>query len=325
MRLGTHTLLAALALISLATPAAAHDFWVQPKTYWPDTDAATPLTLQVGHGPERQRSAIRRARIAGVFALGPDGRRLDLGEALQPGGADDGRVRLAEAVLHVLALETDSHAESHQPAARFNAYLVDEGLTPAIEARRRLGRTEVDGAERYGRVSKALIQVGPVDAASQRRERRAGPVWPAAGDRAGAIAYAPNRATDLPVRVSLSRPPPARRAGQDDRPGPRRRAGREPSHRRRRPRRFSGAVPRRLAAERGVDPSLAGVGGGGFRDPVLEPQLRLSRAARSLKILTAPRGPLVLCPPIPQDQGEHPWTARPAPPATANSRPRSSP
>jgi hypothetical protein len=198
MRLGTHTLLAALALISLATPAAAHDFWVQPKTYWPDTDAATPLTLQVGHGPERQRSAIRRARIAGVFALGPDGRRLDLGEALQPGGADDGRVRLAEAGLHVLALETDSHAESHQPAARFNAYLVDEGLTPAIEARRRLGRTEVDGAERYGRVSKALIQVGPVDAASQRRALH--PlglpleIVPERSPYAG-------RATDLPVRV----------------------------------------------------------------------------------------------------------------------------
>jgi uncharacterized GH25 family protein len=170
MRFSFHAPLAALALVSLAAaPAAAHDFWVQPQTYWPRADATTPLTLQVGHGAERQRSAIRRARITSAFARTPDGARLDLGEALHPGDVDDGRLRLTAAGLHVLALATDTRAESHQPAARFNAYLVDEGLTPAIEARRRLGRTRVDGAERYGRVSKAMIQVGPVDAASQRQ------------------------------------------------------------------------------------------------------------------------------------------------------------
>ena len=199
MRFIIHAALAALALAGLATaPAFAHDFWAQPQTYWPKADATTPLTLQVGHGVERQRSAIRRARITKVFALTPDGARIDLGEALRLGGADDGGVRLTTPGLHVLALETDTHAESHQPAGRFNAYLIEEGLAPAIEARRRLGRTQVDGAERYGRVSKAMIQVGPVDAASQRGALR--PlglpleIVPERSPYAGA-------AGDLPVRV----------------------------------------------------------------------------------------------------------------------------
>ncbi|MGR4864933.1 DUF4198 domain-containing protein [Caulobacter sp. LARHSG274] len=199
MRFRIRTVLTALALVSLtAAPAAAHDFWVQPQTYWPGPGATTSLSLQVGHAGERQRSAIRRARITSAFVQAPDGRRLDLGEALHPGGADDGDLRLTAPGLHVLALETDTRAQSHQPAARFNAYLVDEGLTPAIEARRRLGRTGVDGAERYGRISKALIQVGPVDPAAQRQALQplglALEIVPERSPYAG-------HAADLPVRV----------------------------------------------------------------------------------------------------------------------------
>jgi len=45
----------------VAAVVESHDFWVQPDQYWPNPDALTPLTLQVGHGPFRQRS-LRRNR-----------------------------------------------------------------------------------------------------------------------------------------------------------------------------------------------------------------------------------------------------------------------
>jgi uncharacterized GH25 family protein len=49
---------------------------------------------------------------------------------------------------------------SELPAIRFNDYLKTEGLTPAIRARARSGRTNSSGREYYSRRSKALIQVG---------------------------------------------------------------------------------------------------------------------------------------------------------------------
>jgi uncharacterized GH25 family protein len=61
----------------------------------------------------------------------------------------------------MLALETDNRAESHLPAIRFNDYLKVEGLTPALDLRRRTGRTNADGSENYSRHAKAIVQVGP--------------------------------------------------------------------------------------------------------------------------------------------------------------------
>lgn len=149
-----------LALCVLPTLAQAHDFWLQPKSHHLAAGVATPLTLQVGHGPDRRRSPIRKARILGFFADG-EGGRLDLMGDLHPGGEDeDARLNLQTPGRYVIMLRTDNRAESRLPALRFNDYLVAEGLTPALEARRLAGQRDREGSERYGRVAKALVRVG---------------------------------------------------------------------------------------------------------------------------------------------------------------------
>ena len=50
-----------LALAAL--PAAAHDFWLQPALYWAAPSTPVAFTLQVGHGPYRQRSPMSARRI----------------------------------------------------------------------------------------------------------------------------------------------------------------------------------------------------------------------------------------------------------------------
>jgi hypothetical protein len=137
-----------LALLA-AAPAAAHDFWLQPADFWPAAEVETAMTLQVGHGPYRQRSPIPPSRITRFGAAGPADADLRL----------DG-LRFQRPGLYVLALETDDRAQSHLPAIRFNDYLAAEGLTPAIEARRRDGRTDRDGSEAYCRCAKAILHVG---------------------------------------------------------------------------------------------------------------------------------------------------------------------
>ena len=139
----------------------AHDFWIQPTSFWIHPDTLTPMTLQVGHGPYRQRSPISATRITRFDAIGPKGSVLDLRTRLHPGsGREDGSFELDKPGTHLLVLETDNKAQSHLPAIRFNDYLQVEGLTPALEQRRKTKRMDADGSECYSRSAKVLVQVG---------------------------------------------------------------------------------------------------------------------------------------------------------------------
>ncbi|NKJ19711.1 DUF4198 domain-containing protein [Dyella sp. SG609] len=152
----------ATALFALAAwPVCAHDFWLQPSPYWLAPQSAVQLTLQVGHGPYRQRSPIPVRRIARFEDLAPDGAIGDLRPRLHLGAAEaDADAPLAVPGTHLLVLETDNGAMTSLPAIRFNDYLRAEGLTPALVERERTHRTDRDGAERYRRHAKALVQVG---------------------------------------------------------------------------------------------------------------------------------------------------------------------
>jgi len=150
-------------------PAVGHDFWLQPREYWLAPGVTTPITLQVGHGPYRQRSPIRSDRITRFAAVSPQGAVLDLRTRLHLGDPlDDGSVVFPERGTYVVVLETDNRAQSHLPTIRFNDYLHVEGLTPALEERERLHRMDRDGSEIYSRHAKTLIQVsaGEMDARS---------------------------------------------------------------------------------------------------------------------------------------------------------------
>ena len=151
------TLLAGLLVCSRAPLVSAHDFWLQPKEYWIDADALTSMTLQVGHGPFRQRSPIPARRITRFQALTPEGALVDLRKQLRLGQtAEDGDFRLTRPGTYLLVLQTDNLAQSHLPAIRFNDYLRAEGLTPALEHRARLHLMDTDGSERYSRCAKAM-------------------------------------------------------------------------------------------------------------------------------------------------------------------------
>lgn len=148
-------------LLAGSSACAAHDFWVQPGDYWMRADAVVPLTLQVGHGPYRQRSPITLRRIERFTAITPDGMRLDLRDRLHPGaGPEDGNLQFKGSGTYLLVLETDNRAQSHLPAIRFNDYLRAEGLTPALAERQRTRRSQSDGSECYSRHAKVLVQVG---------------------------------------------------------------------------------------------------------------------------------------------------------------------
>jgi uncharacterized GH25 family protein len=193
-------LLLGLLLCSRASSVAAHDFWLQPSEYWISPDAVTSFTLQVGHGPFRQRSPIPARRITRFQAIAPRGAVVDLHERLRPGGAaEDGDFRLKIPGAYVLVLQTDDGAQTHLPSIRFNDYLKVEGLTPALEKRARLHRMDADGSERYSRCAKSIVQVGPPGAGSQGQVSK--PVGLPLEIVPEASPYGVPRSASLPVRV----------------------------------------------------------------------------------------------------------------------------
>lgn len=132
---------ALLGGVMFASAAGAHDFWIQPQQYWSQPDASIPITLQVGHGAERQRSQIRSSRISRFVAFAPDGTLHDVRSELHLRGAsDDGQLRFDAPGAYVIVLETDNGGRSALPAHRFNDYARDEGLAPALDYRERAGK-----------------------------------------------------------------------------------------------------------------------------------------------------------------------------------------
>ena len=167
MRLSTRLAFASFALFAFAPLLHAHDFWLQPQEFRTDANTPLPFTLQVGHGPLRQRSPIPMRRIERFDAIAPDGSATGMRSRLRLGGdQDDGDVTLPNDGVYMLVLQTDDRAESHLPAIRFNDYLRAEGLTPALELRERTHRMDADGSENYRRIAKAIVQVGDATANS---------------------------------------------------------------------------------------------------------------------------------------------------------------
>ena len=151
--------LAPVAALVLATPAVAHDFWIQPDRYQVAVGQPVKATFQVGHAQYRQRwgnDLSRIPMIADFYA----GRRVDQRTAVRTTGDDDFVTTLSGPGIHVIGMQT-APALSELPALRFNDYAKAEGLVAVIATRNRLGQNSLPGRERYSRRAKTLIQVGP--------------------------------------------------------------------------------------------------------------------------------------------------------------------
>lgn len=148
------------ALSCLAVPVAAHDFWLQPQRFWIGTGATVPIAILVGHGADRAPWGVPASRILLLRDVGPAGVVDHLPAARARAVAAIPAMRFASPGTHVVVIQS-GHATSDLPAVRFNDYLKEEGLTPALDLRTRTRTTGSAGREIYSRRAKTLVQVGP--------------------------------------------------------------------------------------------------------------------------------------------------------------------
>jgi uncharacterized GH25 family protein len=150
----------ALPLLTLASPAHAHDYWLEFAPLRATTNGAVSLSLHVGEDftaeqekpMQRDRTvSLRHLRSAGEVDLLPgavDGVKPLLRVSLEPGG-------------HLFGLERNI-SRIEMRALKFNRYLKHEGLAAAYAARKGAGERLRRGRERYTRYLKAFVQAGDV-------------------------------------------------------------------------------------------------------------------------------------------------------------------
>jgi uncharacterized GH25 family protein len=146
--------LAAVGL--LAATALAHDFWIEPARHRVAKGDAVALPLRVGDDYPGEPVARDDLRIEKFVVLGPDGETDVKGEdRKEPAGS------FTPATDGIYAVVYRSKRRSIElAAAKFEAYLREEGLDHVAKLREERKETEKPGREVYSRCAKALIRAG---------------------------------------------------------------------------------------------------------------------------------------------------------------------
>ena len=153
----------ALAIALTITPALAraHEFWLSPTTYATAPGQATAVTARTGEGFRGPSKTWARERS--VRFLVRTSRLINLTDVAFAG--DGPWVRFAPTDRGGAMLGFESTFTPIQlPAAKFNAYLAEEGLTEPLSAR---GASEEPGRERYRRCAKAWLSGDDVKRATK--------------------------------------------------------------------------------------------------------------------------------------------------------------
>jgi hypothetical protein len=182
--------LVAGAVVLLAAPAAAHDFWIDPSTFTPPVGAVVAVRLRVGerHAGEpvpRDPERIVRFELVGPLGDAPRKEKVPGFAGWEPAG----QARPTAPGLHALVYRS-TPVPITLPAEKFEAYLAQEGLDAVLAARAARGDRAEPGREIYSRCAKALLDVGGGAAAAGSRP-------------AGATSSSGPRAADRPLGLTL--------------------------------------------------------------------------------------------------------------------------
>jgi uncharacterized GH25 family protein len=157
--------LVALALVLSAVPLAAHDMWIEPSSFVPQTGNVVGLRLRVGQDFLGDPIPRDPELIDQFISVDSSGRKPVYGRD----GADPaGLVRVTDPGVVVFGYQSRPKPIV-LPATTFNQYLKEEGLDTIAELRQRRNQTNNEAREVFERCAKSLVRYGtPADAQADR-------------------------------------------------------------------------------------------------------------------------------------------------------------
>lgn len=151
--------LALLAATAISARAAAHDHWLVPDPLVTARPTEVALHLYVGDDfVADEEKPFERGRIVAFRDHTGNGAAMDLASVAKDGAVPFFTAPVLPAGMHLFALERNA-AHIELPAAKFEAYLREEGLEGVVAERGRRGESGLPGRETYERAIKALVVV----------------------------------------------------------------------------------------------------------------------------------------------------------------------
>jgi hypothetical protein len=153
-------LAAALALLALATAAAAHDLFLRLESYF--APPGTPVLIRVLNGTfVKSEGSVQRNRLREItLAAGGRLRKLDtLAWTDTSKTTSTLSFRTGETGTYVIGASVKPRL-IELSAKEFNEYLEHDGVPDILSARRRAGELRKPARERYHKHVKAILQVG---------------------------------------------------------------------------------------------------------------------------------------------------------------------
>ena len=192
-----HLAVVMVAVALAGVPLMAHDMWIEPMTFSPESGDIVGLKLRMGQDFLGDPLPRDPSLIQQFIVEDGEGRKPVVGRT----GADPaGFVRAATPGLLVVGYRSNPSAVD-ETAEKFNQYLKEEGLDSIAALRASRGQT--GGArEIFARCAKSLLLSGPAGAGE--RDRALGFTLELVAER---NPYAMRAGQDLPVRLTYeSRP-----------------------------------------------------------------------------------------------------------------------
>jgi uncharacterized GH25 family protein len=187
----------AAALLACA-PLFAHDMWIEPATFSPESGEIVGVRLHVGQdllGDPLPRSA---ALIKQFVVEDAAGRKPVIG---REGGNPAGFFRVANPGLLVVGYYSNPSSVD-ETAETFNQYLKDEGLDAVAALRARRNQTAAGTRELFSRCAKSLVLSGAPDGGQG--DRQLGFALELVAER---NPYTLRSGEDLPVRLTYENRP----------------------------------------------------------------------------------------------------------------------
>lgn len=185
-------------LALMGVPLAAHDMWIEPTTFFPQSGQIVSLRLRVGQDLLGDPLLLDSSFVNQFVVSDGDGVR----PVVRRDGRDPaGLVRLATPGVHVIGYRSNP-STIEIPADTFNQYLKEEGLDAVSAQRARRNETHAPAREIFSRCAKSLVFSGA--AAAAQGDRPLGFTLELVAER---NPYGLRADQDLPVRLTYeSRP-----------------------------------------------------------------------------------------------------------------------
>lgn len=140
--------------------AQAHEFWLQPGTFFAEPGQVVPIEVLVGEHFNGERSEGKKNRLI-QYAHWSNGQKTDLSPDLTEGHYGIVPLRITSRGTHLVAFANTNKLLSMR-ADSFLLYLREDGLDHIIRLRQERGQSQTRSREFYRRCVKTLIQAGAV-------------------------------------------------------------------------------------------------------------------------------------------------------------------